>query len=160
MDCSMRQYALALVIVQVTHGGSSLVEHGRPAESSAQSEHEDKLSKHLISEFPHVSFAKYSTFPGVVVQRSSRGPTNLHDPIDTIGPTISLKVLCSMKLNVFRLKLVKSLKMSHPPRRDAIQVWLKLCDGYVLLDNDGHDLQWYGIENGTHLIVCTQEWTG
>ena len=59
-----------------------------------------------------------------------------------------------MKLNVFRLKLIKSLKI---PKCEAMQVWLKLEDGYVLLDNEGHNLEWYGIENGTHLIVCTQE---
>lgn len=62
-----------------------------------------------------------------------------------------------MNLNVFRLKLMKSLKISHPSGREAIQVWLELHDGYVLLDNDGHNLEWYGIENGTHLVVCTRE---
>ncbi|KAH0830732.1 hypothetical protein J3R83DRAFT_2210 [Lanmaoa asiatica] len=96
--------------------------HGRPAEPSAQSEHEDKLSKYLIS---------------VIVQRSAKGPACLHDPIDAIGPPISLRVLKSMKLSVFRLKLTKSLKISHPPRHEAMRVWLKLHDGYVPLDNDG-----------------------
>ncbi|KAF8559741.1 L domain-like protein [Imleria badia] len=117
--------------------------HGRPAESSAQSEHEDKLSKYLIS---------------VVVQRSAKSPTNLsmHDPIDTISPPVSVKVLKSMKLSIFRLKLIKSLKISNS-RREAIQVWLKLHDGYVPLGNDGHNLEWYGIEDGTHLVVYTGE---
>jgi hypothetical protein len=100
---------------------------------------------------------KYSTFTGVVVQRSAKSPANLHDPIDTIGPPISVKVLKTMKLNIFRLKLTKSLKISHSPRREAIQVWLKLRDGYVPLDNEGHNLEWYGIENGTYLVVYTGE---
>jgi tubulin-specific chaperone E len=62
-----------------------------------------------------------------------------------------------MKLSVFRLKLIKSLKISRSPRREAIQVWLKLRDGYVPLHNDGHDLDWYGIEDGTYLVVHMQE---
>lgn len=60
-----------------------------------------------------------------------------------------------MKLSSFRLKLIKSLKISSP--REVVQVWLKLRDGYVPLDKDGHDLEWYGIENGTHLVVYTGE---
>jgi len=94
-------------------------------------------------------------FTAVVVQQSSKSPTNPHDPIDIIGPPILVKVLKSMKLNIFRLKLMKSLKVSLFPRREAIQVWLKLSDGYVPLDNDRHDLEWYGIENGTYLVVYT-----
>ncbi|KAF8136538.1 hypothetical protein EV363DRAFT_1428919 [Boletus edulis] len=103
--------------------------HGRPAEPSAQSKHGDRLSKYLIS---------------VVVQRSVNRPTNLHDPIDTIDPPLSVK-------------LIKLLKISNSPRGEAIQVWLKLRDGYVQLDNSGHDLEWYGVENGTHLVVYTGE---
>lgn len=62
-----------------------------------------------------------------------------------------------MKLSAFRLKVIKCLQISHPPRREAVQLWLKLRDGYVPLGNDAHNLEWYGIENGTHLVVCTQE---
>lgn len=76
--------------------------------------------------------------------------------MNTIGPPISLRVLKSMTLSVLRLKLIKSLKISHPTR-EAVQVWLKLRDGYVPLSNDAHNLEWYGIENGTHLVVYTQE---
>ena len=149
---------LTPIRVQVTYCASS-VEHGRPAESSAQSEHEDKLSKYLISECLRFCLVckKYSTFTGVVVQRSRKSPANLHDPIDTIGPPISVKVLKSMKLNIFRLKLIKLLKISHSPKREAIQVWLRLRDGYVPLGDEGHNLEWYGIENGTYLVVYTGE---
>lgn len=94
------------------------------------------------------------TFTGVIVQRSANNPTNQHDLMHTINPPISIKVLKSMRLSTFRLKLIKSLKI---PRREAIQVWLKLRDGYVMLDNDGHDLEWYGIEDGTHLVLYTGE---
>ncbi|KAN0077124.1 hypothetical protein V8E55_010979 [Tylopilus felleus] len=114
--------------------------HGRPAESSGQNVHEDKLSNRLIS---------------VLVQRSAKSPVNPRDPIDIVDPPISVKVLKNMKLSSFRLKLIKSLKISSP--RVVVQVWLKLRDGYVPLDKDGHDLEWYGIENGTHLVVYTGE---
>lgn len=95
-------------------------------------------------------------FTGVVVQRSDKSPTDLHDRIDPIDPPISVKVLKSMKLSIFRLKLIKSLEISNS-RHGAMQVWLKLRDGYVLLDNDGHNLEWYGIEDGTHLVVYTRK---
>ncbi|KAG9318645.1 hypothetical protein JVU11DRAFT_738 [Chiua virens] len=93
-----------------------LVEHGRPAESSARGEHEDKLSKHLIS---------------VVVQLSTKSPTYVHELLDAIGPPISLKVLKSMKLNSFRLKVMKSFKFLHSRERASVQLWLKLHDSYV-----------------------------
>ncbi|KAG6376308.1 hypothetical protein JVT61DRAFT_2286 [Boletus reticuloceps] len=90
--------------------------HGRPAEPSAQSKHGDRLSKYLISEFCVLTqFARsILTFTGVVVQRSVNRPTNLHDPIDTIDPPFSVKVLKSMNLGIFRLKLIKLLKFPTP----------------------------------------------
>jgi hypothetical protein len=30
-------------------------------------------------------------------------------------------------------------------------------DGYVSLDNDEHDLEWYGIEDGSRVFVYTEE---
>ncbi|KIK98080.1 hypothetical protein PAXRUDRAFT_824262 [Paxillus rubicundulus Ve08.2h10] len=116
--------------------------HGRPAESSDRNGNEDKLSKSLID---------------IVVQRCTTTPTTQFDPGDTVGPPIRIKVLSTMKMAVFRSKLIKSLKVPRGRNRETVQVWLPMHDGYVSLDNNEHSLEWYGIEDGSHVFVYTQE---
>ncbi|KIJ16977.1 hypothetical protein PAXINDRAFT_132022 [Paxillus involutus ATCC 200175] len=116
--------------------------HGRPAELSDRNENEDKLSRSLIA---------------IVVQRCATAPTTRLDPGDTAGSPIVIKVLSTMKMAVFRSKLIKSLQVPRRRNREAVQVWLRMHDGYVSLDNDEHSLEWYGIEDGSHVLVYTQE---
>ncbi|KAF9246350.1 hypothetical protein BU15DRAFT_40093 [Melanogaster broomeanus] len=114
--------------------------HGRPAELSVQNKNEDKLSKSMIA---------------IVVQRCLTTPGT--QPVDTTSSPILLKVLSTMKMGIFRLKLIKSLKMPRRRNREAVQVWLQMHDGYVSLDNDEHNLEWYGIEDGSQVLVYIQE---
>ncbi|KAF9227719.1 RNI-like protein [Gyrodon lividus] len=116
--------------------------HGRPTELSGQNENEDKLRKSLIA---------------IVVQRCAMIPSTQLESGDTAGPPITLKVLSTMKMGVFRSKLIKSLKIHRCRNREAVQVWLRMHDGYVSLDNDEHNLEWYGIEDGSHVLVYIQE---
>lgn len=49
--CNSGSNMLSPIRVRNTYCASSLIEHGRPAESSGQNVHEDKLSNRLISDY-------------------------------------------------------------------------------------------------------------
>ncbi|KIJ69172.1 hypothetical protein HYDPIDRAFT_80917 [Hydnomerulius pinastri MD-312] len=116
--------------------------HGRPADAFMKVKKEDKLSKSLIA---------------INVQRCLAQPDARLGKESTSGPPISLQILSTMKMGVFRSKLIKSLKLPRPRSRGEVQVWLRMSDGCVLLGDDEHNLEWYGIEEGSHVLVCTRE---
>lgn len=60
-----------------------------------------------------------------------------------------------MKLGLFRLKVIKALGAGKSSRnRDATRVWLRMGDDTLVpLQNDDQDLGWWGIENGSHIVV-------
>lgn len=74
--------ALALIRARIIYGASPPAEHGRPAESSPQSEHEDKLSKHLLSECSRVRLCRvlnvHRCRRSAICQEPSQRP-NRHD---------------------------------------------------------------------------------
>ena len=37
--------------------------------------------------------------------------------------------------------------------RDIVQIWLHVEDGFVELSDDDHNLDWYGIDDGSNLFV-------
>jgi hypothetical protein len=67
----------------------------------------------------------------------------------------SLRVLSTMKLGLFRLRVMKALGSGkRPGNRDNIHVWLRMGDDTLaLLQNDDQELGWWGIESNSHIIV-------
>lgn len=93
----------------------------------------------------------------VTVHRCS-GPPGSHftaELEERIIGSVALRVLSTIKLGLFRLKVVKSLGMSKTQRkRDATYVWLRMGDGTLApLQHDDQELGWWGIENGSHIVV-------
>jgi hypothetical protein len=60
-----------------------------------------------------------------------------------------------MKLGLLRLKLIKALGVGKNPRnRDATYVWLRMGDDTLApLQDDEQELGWWGIENGSHVVI-------
>ncbi|KAG2146862.1 uncharacterized protein EDB93DRAFT_1147758 [Suillus bovinus] len=116
------------------------MKHGRPAESTA--DRDGRLSQYLIE---------------VKVHQCSEPPRGLFIPEMEGGLIVStsLRVLSTMKLGLFRLRLMKALGARKNPRnRDNICVWLRMGDDTLaLLGNDDQELGWWGIENNSHIVV-------
>ncbi|KAG2061531.1 RNI-like protein [Suillus hirtellus] len=116
------------------------MKHGRPAESTA--DRDGRLGRYLIE---------------VKVHQCSEPPEGLFTPGMQGGliASTSLRVLSTMKLGLFRLRLVKALGAGKNPRnRHNICVWLRMGDDTLaLLQNDDQELGWWGIENNSHIVV-------
>jgi hypothetical protein len=113
------------------------MKHGRPAESTA--DRDGRLSRYLIE---------------VKVHHCSEPPGGLFTPEMEGGliASTSLRVLSTMKLGLFRLRVMKALGAGKNPRN--LCVWLRMSDDtLVLLLNDDQELGWWGIEKGSHIVV-------
>ncbi|KAG1761681.1 hypothetical protein EDD22DRAFT_1031527 [Suillus occidentalis] len=109
------------------------MKHGRPVESTA--DRDGRLSRYLIE---------------VKVHHSSEPPGGLFTPESIIAST-SLRVLSTMKLGLFRLRVMKALGRKN---RDGIHVWLRMGDDTLaLLQNDDQELGWWGIESNSEIVV-------
>jgi len=71
------------------------------------------------------------------------------------SPVLPLRVLPTMSLRIFRLKVSKALKL--PKSRNTIALWIKMNDGtYARLDEedrDNQDLLWWGIEDQSDVFM-------
>ncbi|KAJ8088091.1 hypothetical protein PM082_013642 [Marasmius tenuissimus] len=67
---------------------------------------------------------------------------------------ISLRVLPTMTLKVFRLKVRKTLKVQP---QGVMSLWVKMPDGKwieLTSDRDGQDLEWLGLEGNSQVACC------
>ncbi|KII88144.1 hypothetical protein PLICRDRAFT_41270 [Plicaturopsis crispa FD-325 SS-3] len=113
--------------------------HGTPDESSAvgKRHHQDKLSNHLIQ----LNIYRCTSRPS----RDSSAPA---------APPSQLRVLPTMLLRTFRLKILKTLKPRPSVRQ--LELWLRMRDGDFALMNvedDAHDLEWWGLEEGSEVYI-------
>ena len=68
---------------------------------------------------------------------------------------MTLRVLPSMTMRPFRLKVTKSCKLPKSATQ-SFTLWLKMPDGALAelpSQDDSHDLSWWGIENDSELIL-------
>ncbi|KAG2349451.1 RNI-like protein [Suillus weaverae] len=122
------------------------MKHGRPAEPTA--DRDGRLSQYLIE---------------VKVHHCSEPPGGLFTPEmegGLIAPT-SLRVLSTMKLGLFRLRVMKAFGAGKNSRkRDNICVWLRMGDDTLaLLQNDDQELEWWGIDSDSHIVVHISQQT-
>ncbi|KAJ3997286.1 hypothetical protein F5050DRAFT_1569683 [Lentinula boryana] len=69
-----------------------------------------------------------------------------------ISEWTSIRVLPTMSLKVFELKIRKTLNIEKDSR---CSLWLKMSDGtWVELTDIAHDLDWLGLESGSQIICC------
>ncbi|KAJ7632998.1 hypothetical protein FB45DRAFT_914126 [Roridomyces roridus] len=127
------------------------LKYGRPDERDS-SQRQEKLSSRLMDlnmyYFPKESLPKPDP-------RGQIPPNN--NLMDNTDRTI-LRVLPTMTLRAFRLKVRKTMKQ-HAAASDTAMVllWLQMQDtSWALLDidRDQHDLAWLGVESGSN-IICT-----
>lgn len=79
-------------------------------------------------------------------------------PVETAS-IITLRVLPTMSLHAFRMKIFKSIKMpGQKLSQVSIELWLKMRDDdFAEMDrsNDDKDLAWWGLDNGSDVYVYT-----
>jgi len=81
-----------------------------------------------------------------------------------LGPPMTIRVLPSMTMRVFRIKLLKTLKI--PPLAGRIDVphpraWLVMDESALSeldLEQDSRDLAWWGIQNESEVFVYPGQW--
>ncbi|KAF5387500.1 hypothetical protein D9757_006519 [Collybiopsis confluens] len=67
----------------------------------------------------------------------------------------AMRVLPSMSLRVFRLKIRKTFNIG---KNIKFSLWLKMHDeSWAELQADSHDLDWLGLEVGSQLACCVEE---
>lgn len=85
------------------------------------------------------------------------GPHPSRDANPASSKMVTLKILPTMSLRTFRLKVFKSLKAPEQKvTKTGVELWLKLRDGkYASMDNgqDTQELDWWGVENGSDVYV-------
>ncbi|KAF9066316.1 outer arm dynein light chain 1 [Rhodocollybia butyracea] len=77
-------------------------------------------------------------------------------PAEAIEGTkpVPMRVLPSMTLKVFRLKVRKTLNIHKDL---AFSLWLRMDDGsWAELQADSHNIDWLGLEGGSSLACCIQ----
>ena len=67
---------------------------------------------------------------------------------------VVLRVLPSMNVRTFYLKVVKSFKVPKAVQ-PSVRLWLRMPDDRLVeIDrDDNHDLDWWGIENGVEMFI-------
>lgn len=71
--------------------------------------------------------------------------------------TIALRVLPTMTVRIFRMKVFKNFKVPGLTlNQTSIKLWLKMQDGaYATMDrdHDDYDLDWWGLDNSSDIYV-------
>lgn len=79
------------------------------------------------------------------------------DPTPPSSNSVVLKILPTMSLRTFRLKVFKSTKTAgQKVANTSVELWLKMRDGKFAgmdHDHDAQDLGWWGLESGSDVYV-------
>ncbi|KAL4248489.1 hypothetical protein ABKN59_007766 [Abortiporus biennis] len=128
-----------------------------PGSASSQRKKDDTLKSRLF----HVNIY-------TICYPSSSSPPTKFDEKDNdhhhspLPPPINLSVLPTMTTRSFRLKLIKSLKISKK-EQSMFSISLKMPDGNLQEicgigdSSDSFDLDWWGLEDGSDIVICIQE---
>lgn len=116
--------------------------HGRPDAAPSAAQHpQDTLSSRLVD----VKLHRTDTPPSKKALPPSSDP-------------VVLRVLPSMNVRTFYLKVVKSFKIPKAAQA-SMKLWLRMPDDNVVeIDrDDNHDLDWWGVENGVEMFVLVEK---
>ena len=71
--------------------------------------------------------------------------------------TLALKVLPTMSVRTLRLKLAKAFRLARSEQA-AVRLWLRMPqNAYAELEaDDGRDLSWWGLEDGSEVVLASQ----
>lgn len=134
-------------------------------------DHQDKLSNHLIGQFQfrvallmlYDSTAMLYTTELNVYQCFNTPPLDARD-VDAwllqqsrSAVQSRLRVLPTMSLRTFRLKIAKSIKIKVNVSKTVMRLWVKMRDesfAELQCDQDAQDLSWWGLENGSDILFC------
>ncbi|KAF8205723.1 hypothetical protein K438DRAFT_1905308 [Mycena galopus ATCC 62051] len=122
--------------------------HGRPTEHDPN-QNQDKLSRRLM---------ELNVYRCAVTPPSSNTDHWTKNSLMKDSERITLRVLPTMTLRAFRLKICKSMKYSASST--ALSLWLQMQDGSFTpleSDRDAQDLAWLGIESGSNIIFTKYE---
>lgn len=115
------------------------LKHGEP---ELRAKREDNLSSQLVE---------------IQIRIAKSPPTTEQKASDVEGPKSAVRVLPTMSIRVFRLKLRKQLKLA--PGRSTLRLWLVMGDGNLaeIQGNDSQELSWWGVSDHTEMVVLSEE---
>ncbi|EKM55323.1 uncharacterized protein PHACADRAFT_173426 [Phanerochaete carnosa HHB-10118-sp] len=116
-------------------------------------------AKHTFQDTPRLAGqGKHDTLGnrlfGIVAHQCAHPPSGTN--IDATQ-TQTLKVLPSMSMRTFRMKIAKSFRLDKA-EQPRLRIWLRMTDGtFSELDvaEDTHDLAWWGLEDSSEIILVT-----
>ncbi|CAL1705710.1 unnamed protein product [Somion occarium] len=122
--------------------------YGKPDEQASSSKNKrDTLGNRLL----RINIFRCSR--STSIHSSTNAKTGPNSDLNLSEPT-ALRVLPSMSMRAFHLKVAKSFKL--PKGTQALKVWLKMPDDALIelpSEDDTHDLSWWGIEDGSGVIL-------
>jgi hypothetical protein len=133
----------------------SLAEYGTPEESIQGKRPLDKLSTRIISAQHILNITLISlnldTSDVKICQARSK-PDNTTSNLDFPATFAILRVLPSMSLRTFRLKIRKL--MGSTISAGDIELWLRMGDGTLVQmgGQDDQDLAWWGLDNDSEVL--------
>ncbi|KIP12320.1 hypothetical protein PHLGIDRAFT_98272 [Phlebiopsis gigantea 11061_1 CR5-6] len=141
---------------------SYITKHGPYDEVSRQEHHpryKELCTKHAIQDTPHVApQEKQDTLSnrlfGIIAHRCARPPST---PGAGDMGAHNLRVLPSMTMRTFRMKLAKTFKLTKAEQA-SVRMWIRMPEGTyteVDLTDDNHELDWWGLEDGSEIAVVT-----
>ncbi|KAK7694061.1 hypothetical protein QCA50_003637 [Cerrena zonata] len=120
--------------------------YGRPDEQATSSQKKrDTLGNRLLD---------IKIFRSVRSSSSAIHSSTNHSELPLTEP-MTLRVLPTMTMRPFRLKVTKSYKLPRSAQ-NSFKLWLKMPHGALAelpADDDSHDLAWWGIESDSELIL-------
>ncbi|KAH9928160.1 uncharacterized protein B0H18DRAFT_1001521 [Fomitopsis serialis] len=124
--------------------------HGPPDEDARSREHP------RWNALCEIGSALRSTHTDVKLHRTDTPPSKKALPPSS-DPVV-LRVLPSMNVRTFYLKVVKSFKIPKAAQT-FLKLWLRMPDDNVVeIDrDDNHDLDWWGVENGVEMFVLVEK---
>lgn len=117
--------------------------HGRPDHTPAASrDRPDTLSSRLIQ----VNVRQ-------CVDGLSKGPNTT-----TTGPAMALRVLPTMSMRTFSMKVAKSFKIPRAAQA-SLRIRLQMPDDHLALvdQDDTHDLDWWGVDNNADIYISLEQ---
>lgn len=83
----------------------------------------------------------------------SKGPNTT-----TTGPAMALRVLPTMSMRTFSMKVAKSFKIPRAAQA-SLRIRLQMPDDHLALvdQDDTHDLDWWGVDNNADIYISLEQ---
>ncbi|EJD02198.1 RNI-like protein [Fomitiporia mediterranea MF3/22] len=137
--------------------------HGAPEEQKGTAARgRDTLAGRLISIHVHLCDSLEAEQPeDTQAGAAAAAARSARKLLTQLPPPLTLRVLPTMSIRLLKPKLLKGLRLPLDRTHQAsdFTLWLVMEDDWLTkldIEQESRDLAWWGIEDGSHLVVFTQ----